>query len=105
RPTAACSLYNVPRALANLDTRGFIKLVAEASSGRLIGVQAPVATEVEQVNGSEADIADWQQMAGSVSTRPRQQAALRRWSPAWWPGGRGRAASPRACPPCSPDGA
>ena len=40
-------------------------------------------------------------MAGSVSTRPRQQAALRRWSPAWWPGGRGRAASPRACPPCS----
>jgi mercuric reductase len=34
------ALDNVPRALANFDTRGFIKLVAEAGSGRLIGVQA-----------------------------------------------------------------
>ena len=34
------TLDNVPRALVNFDTRGFIKLVAEASSGRLIGVQA-----------------------------------------------------------------
>ncbi|MFC2968108.1 mercury(II) reductase [Acidimangrovimonas pyrenivorans] len=34
------TLDNVPRALANFDTRGFIKLVAEAKSGRLIGVQA-----------------------------------------------------------------
>ena len=34
------TLDNVPRALANFDTRGFIKLVAEAGSGRLIGVQA-----------------------------------------------------------------
>ena len=34
------SLDNVPRALANFDTRGFIKLVVEAASGRLIGVQA-----------------------------------------------------------------
>jgi mercuric reductase len=33
-------LDNVPRALANFDTRGFIKLVVEAASGRLIGVQA-----------------------------------------------------------------
>lgn len=32
-------LENVPRALANFDTRGFVKLVAEASSGRLIGAQ------------------------------------------------------------------
>ncbi len=31
------SLDNVPRALANFDTRGFIKLVAEAGSGRLLG--------------------------------------------------------------------
>ncbi|WP_435531301.1 hypothetical protein [Ramlibacter albus] len=31
---------NVPRALANFDTRGFIKVVAEAQSGRLLGVQA-----------------------------------------------------------------
>ncbi len=30
---------NVPRALANFDTRGFIKLVAEKHSGRLIGAQ------------------------------------------------------------------
>lgn len=34
------SLDNVPRALANFDTRGFIKIVVEAASGRLIGVQA-----------------------------------------------------------------
>ena len=32
-------LENVPRALVNFDTDGFIKLVMEASSGRLIGVQ------------------------------------------------------------------
>lgn len=34
------TLDNVPRALANFDTRGFIKIVAEARSGRLLGVQA-----------------------------------------------------------------
>lgn len=34
------SLDNVPRALANFDTRGFIKMVVEAGSGRLLGVQA-----------------------------------------------------------------
>ena len=40
----------VPRALVNFDTRGFIKLVAEASTGRLLGVQivAPEAGEVIQ---------------------------------------------------------
>lgn len=32
-------LENVPRALANLDTRGFIKLVAEKKSGRILGCQ------------------------------------------------------------------
>ena len=44
------SLDNVPRALANFDTRGFIKLVAEVGSGRLIGVQAvaPEAGELIQ---------------------------------------------------------
>lgn len=44
------SLDNVPRALANFDTRGFIKLVAEIGSGRLIGVQAvaPDAGELIQ---------------------------------------------------------
>ncbi len=44
------TLDNVPRALANFDTRGFIKLVAEVGSGRLIGVQAvaPEAGEIIQ---------------------------------------------------------
>lgn len=44
------SLENVPRALANFDTRGFIKLVVEAGSGRLVGVQAvaPEAGELIQ---------------------------------------------------------
>lgn len=44
------SLDNVPRALVNFDTRGFIKLVAEVGSGRLIGVQAvaPEAGELIQ---------------------------------------------------------
>lgn len=32
-------LENVPRALANMDTRGFIKLVAETGSGRIVGCQ------------------------------------------------------------------
>ncbi len=43
-------LENVPRALANFDTRGFIKLVAEKDSGRLIGAQilAPEAGEMIQ---------------------------------------------------------
>lgn len=38
--TRTLSLENVPRALANFDTRGFIKIVAETGSGRLLGVQA-----------------------------------------------------------------
>jgi len=36
-------LENVPRALANFDTRGFIKLVAERDSGRLVGAQVLAA--------------------------------------------------------------
>lgn len=32
-------LENVPRAIANMDTRGFIKLVAEKASGRIVGCQ------------------------------------------------------------------
>lgn len=32
-------LENVPRALANFDTRGFIKLVAEKDTGRVLGCQ------------------------------------------------------------------
>jgi mercuric reductase len=48
--TRTLTLDNVPRALANFDTRGFIKLVAEAGSGRLLGVQAvtPDAGELIQ---------------------------------------------------------
>ena len=33
------TLDNVPRALANFDTRGFIKLVADKDTGRLLGAQ------------------------------------------------------------------
>ncbi len=44
------TLDNVPRALANFDTRGFIKVVMEEGSRRLIGVQAvaPQAGELIQ---------------------------------------------------------
>jgi len=44
------TLDNVPRALVNFATYGFIKLVAEAGSGRLLGVQAvaPEAGELIQ---------------------------------------------------------
>ena len=43
-------LENVPRALANFETRGFVKLVMEEGSGRLIGAQilAPEAGEIIQ---------------------------------------------------------
>ncbi len=44
------TLDNVPRALANFETNGFIKLVAEKASGRILGVQivAPEAGEMIQ---------------------------------------------------------
>ncbi|MDP1569327.1 MAG: mercury(II) reductase [Vicinamibacterales bacterium] len=44
------SLEAVPRALVNFDTRGFIKVVAEAGTGRVLGVQmvAPEAGEAIQ---------------------------------------------------------
>lgn len=42
-------LENVPRALANFDTRGFIKLVAEVGSNRLLGVQAVAANAGELI--------------------------------------------------------
>ncbi len=47
------TLDNVPRALANFDTRGFIKLVAEKRSGRLIGAQF-VAAEAGEIIQSAA---------------------------------------------------
>ncbi len=37
------TLDNVPRALVNFDTRGFIKLVAEKNTGRLLGAQVLAA--------------------------------------------------------------
>ncbi|MBL4797314.1 MAG: mercury(II) reductase [Oleispira sp.] len=37
--TRVLSMENVPRALANFETDGFIKLVAEAGSNRIIGTQ------------------------------------------------------------------
>ena len=39
---------NVPRALVNFDTRGFIKIVVEAATGKLLGVQA-VASEAGEL--------------------------------------------------------
>jgi len=42
------TLDNVPRALANFDTRGFIKLIAEKGSGRLLGAHV-VASEGGEV--------------------------------------------------------
>ena len=46
------TLENVPRALVNFDTRGFIKLVAEAGSGRLLGVQAVAAEAGELIQAA-----------------------------------------------------
>ncbi|HVC11988.1 MAG TPA: mercury(II) reductase [Burkholderiales bacterium] len=46
-------LENVPRALVNFDTRGFVKLVAEARSGRLLGAQV-LAAEAGEVIQSAA---------------------------------------------------
>jgi len=41
-------LENVPRALVNMDTRGFIKLVAEKGSGRIVGCQV-LASEAGEI--------------------------------------------------------
>ena len=46
------ALDNVPRALANFDTHGFIKLVADAGSGQLIGVQAVAAEAGELIQAA-----------------------------------------------------
>ncbi|AOU98055.1 mercury(II) reductase [Acidihalobacter yilgarnensis] len=50
--TRTLSLDNVPRALANFDTRGFIKLVADAETGRLLGVQAVAAEAGELIQSA-----------------------------------------------------
>jgi mercuric reductase len=46
------ALENVPRALANFDTRGFVKLVAEARTGRLLGAQAVAAEAGELIQAA-----------------------------------------------------
>ena len=46
------TLDNVPRALATFDTRGFIKLVVEVGSNRLIGVQAVAAEAGELIQAA-----------------------------------------------------
>lgn len=47
--TRFLDLENVPRALVNFDTNGFIKMVAEQGSGRLLGVQAVTAEAGELI--------------------------------------------------------
>ena len=46
------TLDNVPRALVNFDTRGFIRLVAEAGSGKLLGVHAVAAEAGELIQAA-----------------------------------------------------
>jgi len=46
------TLDNVPRALVNFDTRGFIKMVADARTGRLLGVQAVAAEAGELIQAA-----------------------------------------------------
>jgi mercuric reductase len=46
------TLDNVPRALVNFDTRGFIKMVAEAGTGRLLGVQVVAAEAGELIQAA-----------------------------------------------------
>ncbi len=46
------TLDNVPRALANFDTRGFIKLVVEKNSGRLLGAQILAAEAGEVIQAA-----------------------------------------------------
>jgi mercuric reductase len=47
--TRLLGLENVPRALVNFETHGFIKMVAEKESGRLLGVQAVTAEAGELI--------------------------------------------------------
>ena len=46
------TLDNVPRSLVNFDTTGFIKIVAEAGTGRLLGVQAVAAEAGELIQSA-----------------------------------------------------
>lgn len=46
------TLDSVPRALVNFDTRGFIKMVVEAGTGKLLGVQAVAAEAAELIQAA-----------------------------------------------------
>jgi mercuric reductase len=46
------SLENVPRALANFDTRGFIKLIVDEPTGKLLGAQILAAEGGEIVQSA-----------------------------------------------------
>jgi mercuric reductase len=46
------TLDNVPRALVNFDTRGFIKIVAAAGTGQILGVQAVAAEAGELIQSA-----------------------------------------------------
>lgn len=46
------TLDSVPRALVNFDTRGFIKIVADARTGELLGVQAVAAEAGELIQAA-----------------------------------------------------
>lgn len=51
--TRTLALEHVPRSLVNFDTRGFIKLVAERESGRLLGAHA-IAAEAGEIIAAAA---------------------------------------------------
>lgn len=59
-------LDNVPRALANFDTRGFIKLVAENDTGRLIGAQILAAEAGEIIQTAALALRHRMTVAGLV---------------------------------------
>ena len=46
------TLDNVPRAMVNFDTRGFIKMVAEEGTGKLLGVQVVAAEAGELIQAA-----------------------------------------------------
>ena len=54
--TRTLTLDNVPRALANFDTRGFIKLVADPESGRVLGTQAVASQAGELIQAASLAI-------------------------------------------------
>ncbi len=69
------TLDNVPRALANFDTRGFIKLVIEEGSHRLIGVQAVAPEAGELIQTAALAIRNRmtvQELADQLFPYPRQ---------------------------------